>query len=194
MAILAEEIVEEWLNRQGYFTIRGIKLGVHEIDLLAIRIDEQRIDCRHIEVTASIHPVSYLTDVPKAIQKETGRKPKSTKERTEVELRKGIQEWVDKKFNLKPKNQLRNKLYPGDWSFELAVHEIRHPEELDLLIEAGIRLHHLRDIVNELKTEKTIISSASGASLVDLVLLDIDGMMGRTYIEKLKSKVSNDIG
>ena len=33
MALLAEELVEEWLNRQGYFTIRGIKFGVHEIDL-----------------------------------------------------------------------------------------------------------------------------------------------------------------
>jgi hypothetical protein len=38
MALLAEEIVEEWLNRNGYFTIRGIKLGVHEIDLLAIAV------------------------------------------------------------------------------------------------------------------------------------------------------------
>ena len=37
MALLAEEIVEEWLNRQGYFTIRGVKVGVHEIDLLAVR-------------------------------------------------------------------------------------------------------------------------------------------------------------
>ena len=27
MALLAEEVVEEWLNRQGYFTIRGIRLG-----------------------------------------------------------------------------------------------------------------------------------------------------------------------
>ena len=36
MALLAEEIVEEWLNRNGFFTIRGIKVGVYEIDLLAI--------------------------------------------------------------------------------------------------------------------------------------------------------------
>lgn len=36
MALLAEELVEEWLNRNGFFTIRGIKLGVQEIDLLAI--------------------------------------------------------------------------------------------------------------------------------------------------------------
>jgi hypothetical protein len=38
MALLAEEIVEEWLNRNGYFTIRGIKLGVQEIDLLALAV------------------------------------------------------------------------------------------------------------------------------------------------------------
>ena len=31
-----EEVVEEWLNRNGYFTIRGIKVGVDEIDTLAI--------------------------------------------------------------------------------------------------------------------------------------------------------------
>ena len=35
MAKLAESIVEEWLNRQGFFTIHGIKFGNHEIDVLA---------------------------------------------------------------------------------------------------------------------------------------------------------------
>ena len=66
MALLAEEIVEEWLNRQGYFTIRGIKLGVHEIDLLAVKSRRQgEVECRHIEVQASIHPVSYITPLPK---------------------------------------------------------------------------------------------------------------------------------
>jgi hypothetical protein len=58
MALLAEELVEEWLNRNGYFTIRGIKLGVHEIDLLAIRINSGNIEARHIEVQASVHPIS----------------------------------------------------------------------------------------------------------------------------------------
>ena len=174
MALLAEEIVEEWLNRQGYFTIRGVKLGVHEIDLLAVKLCLEGVDCRHIEVTASIRPISYITDLPKAVQKETGRKPKSTKLRTTDELRIGIQEWVDKKFNLNSKMQLRKQLYPGNWSFELVVHKIRHPEELGLIQAAGIRIHHLRDIVNEMATTDTMISSASGASLVDLVLLDVD--------------------
>jgi len=37
MALLAESLVEEWLNRNRFFTIRGIKHGLAEIDLLAIR-------------------------------------------------------------------------------------------------------------------------------------------------------------
>ena len=50
MTLLAEEIVEVWLNRDGYFTIRVIKLGIHEIDLLALSICGSEIEARHIEV------------------------------------------------------------------------------------------------------------------------------------------------
>ena len=58
MALLAEELVEEWLNRQGYFTIRGIKIGVQELDLLAVRFKDGKSECRHIEVQASMRPMS----------------------------------------------------------------------------------------------------------------------------------------
>jgi Holliday junction resolvase-like predicted endonuclease len=97
MALLAEEIVEEWLNRQGYFTIRGIKMGVHEIDLLAVKSNENgEIECRHIEVQASMRPVSYISNVPKEIQK-AGRAANSAK-RSAEELVQGVAEWVEKKF------------------------------------------------------------------------------------------------
>jgi hypothetical protein len=48
MAILAESLVEEWLNREGFFTVRGVKHGVGEIDLLAIRHEPgaHRLACR----------------------------------------------------------------------------------------------------------------------------------------------------
>jgi len=36
MALLDEQLVEEWLNTQQFFTMRGIKCGVDEIDLLAL--------------------------------------------------------------------------------------------------------------------------------------------------------------
>ena len=73
MALLAEEVVEEWLNRQGYFTIRGIRLGVDEIDLVAVMLRSGKTpDCRHVEVQASMRPVSYISKVPKSACK-TGR-------------------------------------------------------------------------------------------------------------------------
>ena len=112
MSLLAEEIVEEWLNRAGYFTMRGLKLGVHEIDLLAVRPGKTAFECRHIEVQASIRPISYLSDLPKAVQKATGRKPKSAKVRNDEELRAGVSEWVSKKWDDDQKIRLRNQLAP----------------------------------------------------------------------------------
>ena len=172
MALLAEELVEEWLNRNGYFTIRGIKLGVHEIDLLAIRINSGNIEARHIEVQASVRPISYLSPLPKEIRKSTGRGSASTKLRTEKELKDGIQEWVDKKFFLDKKENIRQKLYRGKWSFELVIHQIKFPQELDLLREHGVLIHRLDEILESLSDSKaTIIPSASGSELFELVML-----------------------
>ena len=56
MALLAEEIVEEWLNRQGNFTILGIKMGVPEIDLLVVNW-QIKTECRYVEVQASMRPL-----------------------------------------------------------------------------------------------------------------------------------------
>src|SRR5436190_264224 len=96
MSLLAEEIVEEWLNRQGYFTIRGIKIGVDEIDLLAIKpTNSGEIECRHFEVQSSIRPVSYLSRLPKEVQKTSGRAP-NTPTRNESEILIGVEEWVEK--------------------------------------------------------------------------------------------------
>ncbi len=173
MSLLAEEIVEEWLNRQGFFTIRGIKIGVQEIDLLALRVNENNIECRHIEVTASITPMSYISNVPLEIQKATGRAANSRSPRTTEELRVGVNEWIEKKFNYPKKIDLRQKLYPGSWSYELVVNKVFCPEELNLFREAGIKVLLLTDLLSDLKkNKKTVIEKASGASLVDLIFLD----------------------
>jgi len=171
MALLAEEIVEEWLNRNGYFTIRGIKLGVHEIDLLAIAVNEHSIDARHIEVQASVRPVSYLCPLPKNIQKETGRKPMSMKQRTPKELADGVTEWVNKKYYHEVKERMRKSLFQGEWKYELVVHNIKFPEELELIEQHNIKVHRLDDIVMNLAEGKTIIRSASGSDLLELVIL-----------------------
>lgn len=171
MALLAEELVEEWLNRQGYFTIRGTKIGVHEIDLLAIRPTVDGIECRHLEVQASVHPVSYITKVPKDVQQQTGRAAGSAKTRDDPELREGVREWVAKKFDNPKKVKLRSCLSPGIWSRELVVNEVKHQRELELLSEAGITIRYLVGIVGELKSGNFLLDGAAGTHLADLVAI-----------------------
>ncbi|HEU5258698.1 MAG TPA: hypothetical protein VFU28_22075 [Vicinamibacterales bacterium] len=169
MALLAEELVEEWLNRRGYFTIRGIKLGVQEIDLLAIRPRDSGLECRHLEVQCSMRPVSYVTRVPKDVQKATGRAAASAKARTDDELRQGISEWVHKKFDHPVKRAIRNRLAPGPWSRELVLHQVKWEREVELVQEAGITVHRLRGLLKELNSGGLLFEGAAGAHLVDLV-------------------------
>jgi hypothetical protein len=166
MALLAEEIVEEWLNRQGYFTIRGIKMGVQEIDLLAVKWGaDGKAECRHVEVQASMRPVSYISRVPKEEQK-AGRAANSAK-RSDDELVIGVTEWIEKKFRRSDKKALMAKLWEGQWSSELVVNVVKSDHELSLIAEHGIKIHALRDIISSLANEKFIIASASGADIVD---------------------------
>jgi hypothetical protein len=168
MAILAEEIVEEWLNRQGYFTIRGIKMGVHEIDLLAVKwLENGKAECRHIEVQASMRPVSFISRVPKKDQK-AGRRPSSAK-RSDEELKQGVTEWVETKFLRTDKRALMVSLWNGDWSSELVVNVVKSEKEVELIASHGIKILRLNEIVSSLATDRFVIGSASGADIVDLI-------------------------
>jgi hypothetical protein len=172
MALLAEEIVEEWLNRQGYFTIRGVKVGVHEIDLLAVRCTATGLECRHIEVQASVRPVSYLTRVPKAVQKETGRAAGSARLREEQELRQGVREWIQKKYDHPEKKRVRERLAPGrPWSRELVVHRLKYEVERTMVVDAGVTVWDLSDVVADLQRGNALLQGAAGAHLVELVAL-----------------------
>lgn len=172
MALLGEEIVEEWLNRHGYFTIRGIKLGNEEIDILAIRpLPDGEHECRHIEVTVSTNPISYITKVPSAIRKATGIGPHNAKKRDATQLTQGVHEWVEAKFNLPRKTEMKNRLCQGSWSKELVVGAVRHEDELDLLRQAGVTIHRLKDVLSDMIEKPTVIQAAAGADLFDLMLL-----------------------
>jgi hypothetical protein len=165
MSLLAENIVEEWLNRQGYFTIRGIKLGVHEMDLLAVRCDGSR---RHIEVQSSVNPVSYFTQLPKYVQKETGRPAQSAKMRTLEELTASTQDWVAKKFLHPEKEALRQRLSPGLWDFELVTNKVKFSEEREMVASHGIKLISLAKVVHDL-CQTPHPFTASGRDLMDLI-------------------------
>ena len=171
MALLAEELVEEWLNRAGFFTIRGVKIGVHEMDLLAIRPTRSGLECRHVEVQASVNPVSYLFRLSKRDQKSTGRAPTSSGKRTAAEIERGADDWVKKKFTLPQKVKMLAQLAPGPWSKELVVHRLRHPEELVLLRKRGVIVHQLDDVLTQLMKGGMTVERAFGGDFLDLVLL-----------------------
>ena len=168
MALLAEEIVEEWLNRQGYFTIRGVKMGVQEIDLLAVKWKAAgKAECRHVEVQASMRPVSYISRIPKEDQK-SGRAANSAK-RSQEELKQGVADWVEKKFRRSDKKALMARLWDSEWSSELVVNVVKSEEELKLIASRGIKILRLNEIVSSLAKDSFVIGSASGGDIVDLI-------------------------
>lgn len=174
MALLAEEIVEEWLNRQGYFTIRGIKVGIHEIDLLAVKYHKDaEPECRHIEVQASMRPVSYISRVPKNEQKN-GRAKNSAK-RSDEELVVGVGEWVETKFRRTDKRALMAALWNGRWSSELVVNVVKSEDELKLIASHGITILRLPDIVSSLANDSFPVGSACGADIIDLIHMGAQG-------------------
>ena len=170
MALLAEDLVEEWLNRKGYFTIRGIKVGVHEIDLLAVRQGNGDVECRHIEVQASMRPISFITRLPKEAQK-TGRAANSQK-RSSKELAEGVAEWVETKFRRPEKMSLMKSLWDGKWSKELVLGVVKSEEEVKLIEGRGVTVLRLKEIISSLanaKKDDFVVESATGGALVDLI-------------------------
>ncbi len=83
----------------------------------------------------------------------------------------GVEGWIEKKYNNPAKMQLRSSLFGGQWQYELVVHRVRFPEELAMLRARGITIHQLDDIAGELASGQTLIQSAAGGELLELILL-----------------------
>lgn len=92
MSLMGEHVAEEWLNRQGFFTIRGVKVGTGEIDLLAVKPNNKGVECWHYEVQFSLRPISYICPAPKKLQKK-GVAAYNAKKRTKALVRKAVREW-----------------------------------------------------------------------------------------------------
>jgi hypothetical protein len=171
MALLAEELVEEWLRRQGFFTIRGARLGVHEIDLLAVRHADGDTELRHVEVQASVRPIGYISSLPIAMQRDSGKKARSVVKRDAAVLAQGVSEWIDKKYNRPEKRKLLERLWPGDWVRELVVHRVREVDELECIRAHGINVFQLSAMVRDLQQTGFVLERAAGSDFADLLAL-----------------------
>lgn len=177
MALFAETLVEEWLNRQGYFTIRGAKAGQREVDLLAVRPREERPpEALHIEIQASTNPVSWMTKWTKRLQQELNIPRNSMRDRTPEQLAECAEAWVGEKFTDAKVRKIRERLWPGlDWRFRLVHGVVAHSEELEVVRTLGIETIEFADIVDELvlsEGEPIKTTSSTAADIAALIGVD----------------------
>lgn len=174
MSLMGEQVAEEWLNRQGYFTIRGIKVGTGETDLLAVKQNKKGTECWHYEVQFSLRPISYICPAPEKLRKK-GVAPYNAKKRTKAQVRKAVREWVEKKFLDTKKDDLRKSVWRGHWKFGLIVGNVKHQEELSLIQEEGISIIRIVDKLQEISSKRSTrekgypVVAAAGSDLIDLM-------------------------
>ncbi len=171
MALLAESLVEEWLNRDGYFTIRGVKHGVGEMDLLAVRPESTGgIVGWHVEVQISFRPIGYIGKLTDQLLAKSGGSPSSARARTPEQVDVCAREWVQKKFRDPEKVRLRQRLWPGlEWSFHLVHAVLREPRELEVFASEGVKCHPFSELLTALsKRSKGSFPALLGATLPKL--------------------------
>ena len=158
MALLDEQLVEEWLNRQNFFTMRGIKSGNDEIDLLAIRPKPEGLECWHVEVQISYRPVNYIGgDI-------------NARKRTKNELREGVEQWVAKKFTSPKKAKRRNEILPdAKWRYFLVHAVLKDEAELVIMKELGVELIPYKRVLADLRLEKQSKSSSAASGIVEML-------------------------
>ena len=150
MPLLAETLVDEWLNRQGFFTVRGIKDGVDEIDLLGVRPTPNGLEGWHVEVQASFRPVGYITKLTDELSIKLNKKKTSAWERPPEILNQCVQAWVTDKFTRKDKISARERAWPGiHWRHYFVHGVVRWEVELEKIRETGITLIPLHQVLTE---------------------------------------------
>ena len=169
MALLAENLVEEWMNRQGFFTIRGVRDGVAEIDLLGVRVKSDIIEAWHIESQVSFNPVSYVTPLTKNLSEKHGKAKTTAWKRSPEILSECVVAWIEKKFNSPAKAKVREKLWPGlKWQKKLVHGAVKYQEELDALRE-HIALVPFYDVLSDLCLARHELFTATGADIANIV-------------------------
>lgn len=158
MALLDEQLVEEWLNRNNFYTMRGVKCGVDGIDLLALKYAGGEVEAWHVEVQVSFRPIGYLGGDTNA------------RRRTEEEIRKGAEKWVKRKFTSDKKKNKRNSISSNvNWRYIFVCAELKDNRELEFILEFGIEIVPYKQVLTYLR-DNTSHQSSSPASNISEIL------------------------
>jgi hypothetical protein len=161
MPLLAESLVEEWLNREGYFTIRDVKHGLGEMDLLAVPPESDGVVGRYVEVTVSFRPIGYIA--PERFG-ASGSRGSYVRKRTPQQVQVCARAYVGPSFAPLTKFSLRAQLWPGViCSFHLVHGLVRYPDELSAFAHEGVNCHPSYPLLSDLSQRDSRSSSGSAS-------------------------------
>lgn len=170
MALLAETLVDEWLNRQGFFTVRGVKKGVNEIDLLGVKPAGGKLEARHIEVQVSFRPIGYICPLANEYVPAFSKNKTSAKARTKEMIRPCVEAWIEKKFTSSVKSRMREAAWPLQaWKFTVVHGVVREPTELEVMRSKGIETIALREILADLRHTEGELTGGAGTDVAELI-------------------------
>jgi hypothetical protein len=170
MALLAETLVDEWLNRQGFFTVRGLKHGNDEIDLLGVRPREASLEAWHVEVQASFRPIGYISPVTDEIRTRFDATPKSAKKRPPEIVKECAEAWVEAKFERDTKQKARDAAWSGlTWKYVFVHAVVREPVELHVIRQRNVELVPLIKVLRELKHKAGAVRGGAGTDLSEIM-------------------------
>jgi|SRR5258706_1627340 len=171
MAALAESLVDEWLNRQGFFTVRGVRHGVDEIDLLAVRpTNVGDLEAWHVEVQASFRPIGYISPLLSEHVPSFAKSKTSAKERPAELLKPCVAAWVEGKFFSTSKRAAREMAWPGlKWKPTLVHAVVREAAELPLIASHGITLLPLHSVLADLRHAAGKLKGSAGTDLAEII-------------------------
>jgi Holliday junction resolvase-like predicted endonuclease len=138
---IIENIVANWFNSKGYFLIKNLKVGVNEIDILAIRLNsDQKInDAVHIEVQCSSNPIGYIGGTPSAKKRDA----------SEVEL--GVAAYIEKKFNNKKITDVIKNLVGNKYRKMFICGKLKEEDTVKYFEKNGIMVKRVWEIFKEIK-------------------------------------------
>ncbi len=141
---IIENIVAGWFNSKGYFLIKNLKIGVNEMDILAVKLgDDQKVnDAIHIEVQCSSNPIGYIGGTP------------SAKKRDAIGVEEGVVAYIDKKFNNPKITEVINSLIGNNYRKMFICGNLKEEETIKYFEKNGIKVMRVWQIFKELKANE----------------------------------------
>jgi hypothetical protein len=155
---------------EGFFTVRGLKHGVGEIDLLGVRPSSGTLEAWHVEVQASFRPIGYISPLLAMHVPKFGTSRTSVKKRPHSVIDVCAAAWVEKKYFAPAKVKARDSAWPQlDWQFVFVHAEVRDPRELELIRSASVRVVLLYEVLGALRHQAESLKGGAGTDLAELI-------------------------